>query len=56
MVSDPASSVFDDGIRDVLEEGGFACARWCDDETALAFADGAHHIDDPRGVPFWRCF
>ena len=37
-----------DGIGDLLEDGGFAGARRRDDQSAGAFADGGHHVDDAR--------
>ena len=36
------------GIGDLLEDGGFAGARRRDDQSAGAFADGGHHVDDAR--------
>lgn len=41
---------FPDGLGHVEEEGGFTGARWGDDESALAAADGCHDVDDAGGV------
>ena len=35
-------------LADLLENGGLAGARRGDDQTARAFADRRHHVNDPR--------
>ncbi len=37
--------IFDDGLCDVFQEDGFSCARWSDDECALAFSEGRDKVD-----------
>ena len=35
-----------DGVGDVLQQNGFTCARLRDDQSALAFAERRHQVDD----------
>ena len=44
-----AGVVDGDGLGDVLEERGFACARRGDNQAALAATDRSEHVDDAGG-------
>ncbi len=44
-----AGVVDGDGLGDVLEERGFACARRGDNQAALAATDRSEHVDDASG-------
>ena len=39
-----------DRIGDVMQQRRFACARWRDNQTALAHAQRRHQVHDPRRV------
>jgi len=43
-----------DGVGDGLEQHGFAGAGRCDDQAALAFADGRQEIHDAAADGFAR--
>jgi hypothetical protein len=38
-----------DGVRDVLQQHRLAGARLRHDQSTLAFAEGRHDVDHPRG-------
>src|SRR5438552_6017314 len=43
-----------DRIGNVMQQRRLACARWRDNQTALAHAQRRHQVHDPRRVTVWH--